>query len=128
MVCLGGKMAKTTVTAFGRLVRIWRMEKGFMLKDMADALQVTSSYMSALETGKKRISDEIIEQVCAYLELEGPSKQDLIDAAAVSQPSISIDLNGLEERDRMLGVAFARRIGSLSQEKREEMLKLLGED
>ncbi|EJK9576511.1 MULTISPECIES: helix-turn-helix domain-containing protein [Citrobacter] len=121
-------MAKTTVTAFGRLVRIWRMEKGFMLKDMADALQVTSSYMSALETGKKRISDDIIEQVCAYLELEGPSKQDLIDAAAVSQPSISIDLNGLEERDRMLGVAFARRIGSLSQEKREEMLKLLGED
>lgn len=121
-------MAKVTVTPFGRLVRIWRMEKGVILKDMADALGITSSYMSALETGKKRLSDEIVDQVIEYLSLDDKESSELRKAAIISQPNISIDFNGLDARDRLLGVAFARRFGTLSEEKREEMLKILGDD
>ena len=51
------------VTDFGKMIRVYRLEHGLMLKDMADKLNVPSSYLSAMEMGRKTISKEFIEKL-----------------------------------------------------------------
>ena len=42
------------ITAFGKFLRILRMDNGEILKTMAEKLEVTSSFLSAVENGKKK--------------------------------------------------------------------------
>ena len=42
------------ITPFGKSLRNIRMDRGMLLKDMAQDLDVTSSYLSAVEVGKQR--------------------------------------------------------------------------
>jgi len=42
------------ITEFGRILRNIRMDCNELLKDMADKLNITSSYLSAIEHGKER--------------------------------------------------------------------------
>ena len=43
------------MTDFAKALRILRIERGEVLKDMADKLGITSSYLSAIECGKRKI-------------------------------------------------------------------------
>jgi transcriptional regulator with XRE-family HTH domain len=43
------------LTEFGQYLRKIRIDCGDLLKDMADKLGVTSSYLSAVETGKRNV-------------------------------------------------------------------------
>lgn len=113
------------VTKFGRLVRILRMEKGVLLKDMAEAMGITSSYLSALEKGKKRITDEVLTQVIEYFELSGHKAVELKAAADESQTSATIDLTNATDDAKMLGLTFARKFNALTDEQRKELLKIL---
>jgi transcriptional regulator with XRE-family HTH domain len=45
------------LTPFGKKVRKLRIDVGVTLKSMADAMGVTSSYLSAIETGKRAVTD-----------------------------------------------------------------------
>ena len=45
------------ITPFGKSLRNIRMDRGMLLKDMAQDLDVTSSYLSAVEVGKRNVSE-----------------------------------------------------------------------
>ena len=42
------------LTSIGRFLRKLRIDHGEILKDMADALGVSSAFLSAVENGKKK--------------------------------------------------------------------------
>ena len=42
------------LTAFGKLIRTFRLEKLMRLKDMASDLGVSSAFLSAVETGERK--------------------------------------------------------------------------
>ena len=46
------------ITPFGKSLRNIRMDRGMLLKDMAQDLDVTSSYLSAVEVGKRNVPEE----------------------------------------------------------------------
>ena len=46
------------LTEFGKCLRKIRIDKAELLKDMAEKLQVTSAYLSAVEHGKREIPDD----------------------------------------------------------------------
>ena len=43
------------LTSLGRFLRKLRIDRGEILKNMAEKLEVTSSFLSAVENGKKRM-------------------------------------------------------------------------
>ena len=45
------------ITRFGKELRKIRIDHGEILKDMAEKLQVTPSFLSSVEVGKKKCSD-----------------------------------------------------------------------
>ena len=55
------------LTSFGCYLRKLRIDTGYLLKDLASYLCVTSSYLSAVEMGKRRIPDDWAEIICQSL-------------------------------------------------------------
>ncbi len=96
-----------TTTEFGKIVRTARLQAGVKLSEMAEALDVSSAFLSGLETGRKKVSDDWTTKIAHYLrhDLKLPVPT-LEAAAAVSNKSVSLD--GLSPQHQMLVAGFAR--------------------
>ncbi|NRR29272.1 helix-turn-helix transcriptional regulator [Oxalobacteraceae bacterium] len=96
-----------STTEFGKVVRMARLQAGTKLSDMAKALNVSAAFLSGLETGRKKISDEWVEKIALYvrndLKVDAPN---LEATAAVANKSVSLD--GLSPQHQMLIAGFAR--------------------
>ena len=57
------------ITPFGKALRNLRMDRGTLLKDMAQQLEVTSSYLSAVESGKRNIPENWPQVIGALYDL-----------------------------------------------------------
>ena len=116
---------KSKATLFGRLIRKYRIDHGVVLKDMADGVEVSTAYASAVELGNKNITDTFLEKLIAYFKLDSLGIKELRDAAEVSQPSLKISLKNRDDEDRELAVSFARKYHDLSAERKRKLMELL---
>ncbi|MDQ1236708.1 transcriptional regulator with XRE-family HTH domain [Paenibacillus sp. SORGH_AS306] len=113
------------LTQFGTFCRKLRIDNGELLKNMADKLEVTSSYLSAVETGKRNVPHDWIEKITNFYQLNDESKNQLKFAIENSVPSIKIDLRNTSNQDKNLVMAFAREFKELNEEKKTQILKIL---
>lgn len=113
------------ITPFGLAIRKARLDKGqTKLMTMAEDLGVSPSYLSAIEHGKKPISDALVKQVFLYFKELQMGLDDWGRLAAESQPQLKLDLRS----DRELKLAFGRQIDGLPQDRKEMIRKLLMPD
>lgn len=98
------------LTPFGEAVRILRLRLGLSLKVMADFMKISSSHLSGIEYGEKKLSDKHVEAVISFFSDKTGDKelQDLRAAAAASKDTISTE--NLTPDARSLVAAFARRL------------------
>ena len=113
------------ITPFGKALRNLRMDRGTLLKDMAQQLEVTSSYLSAVESGKRNIPENWPQVIGALYDLNDQEIKNLEVAAAASTTQIKLDLSQNNCQSRELAVAFARSFNQLTPKDQEEMLALL---
>jgi transcriptional regulator with XRE-family HTH domain len=103
------------MTPFGKFLRNLRIERGLLLKDMAEMLDVTSAYLSAVEHGKKGApSAALVSKLENLLNLTTEQKKELRRAAAASNTSMSIP-SKLSPFAFETANAFARRLPILSE-------------
>lgn len=114
------------VTEFGRLLREWRHERGMLLRQMADELGWTSAYISAIETGRKPITDKFLATIIEYCAADEGLAQRMKEAAKNSPVRAQIDLMDASSEDRRLVAQFARRYQEISDESKTEIMRLLG--
>ncbi len=112
------------ITEFGKELRKLRIDRGDILKDMADKLNMTSSYLSAIECGKRNIPDNLIKRLVELYKLSDEQKQTLCDAYDNSLNSISVDLTKANGEKRSLALRFARKFNDLDESTISEMMKL----
>ena len=73
------------MTPFGTVVRNYRGKKEISIKTLSKAIGVTSTYLSALERGKRRKpSKKVIEGVIKYFKLTGSQASEVRQAALFS--------------------------------------------
>lgn len=113
------------LTKFGKELRRIRIEKSELLKDMADRLGVTSSYLSAVEHGKRDIPQNWIDRIVSLYSLGNQEKKCLVEAAKLSILSVKINLKGKPDSTTELVNAFARKLNSFSEEDVDKMMKLI---
>ncbi len=118
---------KVMVTSFGKQVRKYRIDITATLFDMAQALDVSTAYLSAMELGKKKLSNEFVKRVVHYFSTHGIDAQDLYPAADRSRKEITVNAQDEDANGRELIGAFARRFSQLPQNKRDKLWELLGE-
>ena len=114
------------MTPFGAHIRELRAKRGVTLKQMADELEVSSAYLSALEHGKRgQPSIMLVRQICAYFEIFWDEAEALERLAEMSHPRIVVDTSGLSPKATLVANLLADRIRSLDDSAIDRLLDVL---
>lgn len=93
------------LTNFGKEVRKARIEADVTLSVMADALETTPSFLSAMEMGRKKIPQEWVGKIEGFFREQGIVIK-LGELADIANKSVSLD--GLSPAQQVLLAGFAR--------------------
>jgi transcriptional regulator with XRE-family HTH domain len=114
------------VAPFGAKLRKLREERAITMREMADAVGVSSAYLSALEHGKRgRPSWQLIQAIISYLNIIWDDAEELARLAKISHPKIVIDTSGLDPAATELANRLAASITKLDAATVKELLKLI---
>jgi transcriptional regulator with XRE-family HTH domain len=109
------------ITEFGKVVRKARLDAEISLLQMANDLDVSSAFLSGMETGRKKVTEDWVSKIKGFFADHGITVPNLAEAADVSNKSVSLE--GLNPAHQMLIAGFART--SLSPEEMENLKALL---
>ncbi|OQS40570.1 helix-turn-helix domain-containing protein [Chromobacterium haemolyticum] len=101
------------ITEFGKLIRKARLDAEITLTKMANDLEVTSAFLSGLETGRKKIPDGWAKRVEEYFGSMNMRVSGLAEAADITNKSIPLE--GLSPEHQRLMAGFARMTPSHQQ-------------
>lgn len=115
---------------FGKYLRTLRINNGELLKDMANNLQVSSAFLSAVETGKKSIPTDWHTKIVSLYKLSNSESKKL--QQSIDNSVLSAKLNFTNANSKSIGVAlqFARKFNekSISDKTLDDIMKLLKKD
>lgn len=112
------------LSEFGKLIRKARIDTGETLSTMAKGLGRTVSFLSAIETGAKKIPMSIVPEIQNYLIQKGANAleiEKLVDYANIANDSVS--LTGLSTNHKQMMATFAR--SELSQKQLDLIMDIL---
>ncbi|TYQ14838.1 UNVERIFIED_CONTAM: hypothetical protein Cloal_1221 [Acetivibrio alkalicellulosi] len=113
------------LTEFGKILRKIRIDNCELLKDMADKLSVTPSYLSAVETGKRNVPEDWPDQLFKLYSLDIKDKDLLEEAAYNSKLQLKLNLDKLNNKDKNLALSFAREFQELTTIDKDRILEIL---
>lgn len=98
------------LTPFGEAVRVLRLRLGLSMKSMADFMGISSSHMSGIEYGEKRLSQKHIDSAIAYFRGKA-NEQEIASLREAGEKSKDVVLTShLSPDAKGLVAAFARRL------------------
>ena len=115
------------LTAFGKALRKIRIDRNLLLKDMADGLGCSSPFLSAIESGTKKIPDDMIERISQVYKLTEEEVQSLEVGKVQSMKEVVMSLKDFCAQDRELAMAFARNFDALQEDQKEKLRAILKE-
>ena len=115
------------LTRFGKFCRKLRIDKGELLLDMANKLNVSAAFLSKVENGKSKPPMEWKQVIANTYRLTNEEINELDEAMFEARNHDSIDLSifSTSEREEML--AFARRLSTKDKEI-DEIRRILRSD
>jgi transcriptional regulator with XRE-family HTH domain len=97
------------ITDFGKILRIIRINRGESAKEMAEKLNISTSYLSAIENGKRNIPKETVNLILTLYNLSDKESENLRRAVMVSSGSMKIDLTDLTEKKKQAIIALTKK-------------------
>lgn len=116
------------LSEFGKFCRKLRIERGELLKDMAQKLRVTSSYLSAVETGKRAVPETWIKRISEEYNLNQKELEELNRAKDISAQVIKVDFNNKSDSDKETLLKLARSFDSFSAETKAKLIEIIKEE
>lgn len=113
------------ITEFGKKLRNIRMDQGILLKDMAQDLDVTPSFLSAVEVGKKNVPEKWISEISDHYNLTESERKELEKLARDATTNVKIDITQANNIQRSAALAFTRSFDSLSEDEAKQIINLL---
>lgn len=113
------------LTDFGRFLRKIRIDCGEILKDMAEKLNVSAAYLSAVEMGKRNIPEQWVNRISELYNLSEEEKSNLNDAADNSAKSITLNFDNISNSHKETAILFAREFENVDTETLDKIKKLL---
>lgn len=113
------------LTSIGRFLRKLRIDNGEILKDMAEALGVSSAFLSAVENGKKKMPDGWIEKLKDIYSFTTKQVEELQSAVIDTNDAVELNLQKATPGNRALAISFAREFDSLDDETSRKIFEIL---
>jgi transcriptional regulator with XRE-family HTH domain len=98
------------LTPFGEEVRILRVRLGLSLKDMAVFLGISSSHLSGIEYGEKRLSQKYVDSTVLFFRGKASADQIAVLRKAAEKSKDIVHTTALSPKGKYLVAAFARRL------------------
>lgn len=116
---------KNMLTQFGKELRKIRIENDQILKNMADKLNVTAAYLSAVENGNRKVPDSWINIIAKEYNLSDEEERKLQKLAYENRNDINVSFDSTNNQETNLALSFARKFKNLDDNQIEEIQKIL---
>ena len=113
------------ITSLGKFLRKLRIDHGEILKDMADKLNVTASFLSAVENGKKHMPSSWNNLICSLYKLDVYQIEEFTTAVAESEEKIELFLGEATNEQKELAISFARKFTDFDERQVKRFFELL---
>lgn len=117
----GVNMKTKGVTNLGKKLRKIRIDNDEISSDMARKLEISVSYLSAIENGKRNISKDLAEKLFKIYQLSDNDKEKILQAISIYSGEMRIRLDSLNEKQQELSLLYAREISKLSDRQIEKI-------
>ena len=95
--------------------------------DLANLLDVSTAFVSAVMVGKKSVPEEWYEKFCDHYKLDETQKAELFTYYCDTKNTIKIDVSNANTNKKKLALQFQRRLPELSEEDLDCLFGILGE-
>ena len=109
------------VTNLGKKLRKIRIDNDEISSDMARKLEISVSYLSAIENGKRNISKDLAEKLFKIYQLSDNDKEKILQAISIYSGEMRIRLDSLNEKQKELSLLYAREVGKLNDKQIEKI-------
>lgn len=115
------------ISEFAIFCRKLRLDNNQVLKDMADVLGVSSSYLSAVENGKRKIPDDWYEKISKSYCLTKDKQDDLFSIIKSQDLQFNDVIESGDYKTKQMLISFARKCqeNSITPEKFNEIIKIM---
>lgn len=114
------------LSPFGKEVRKLRIDQSMLLRELADHLNVSVSWLSAIETGRKNIPENMVQQIVDCFQLEPDVAETMREAANQSRNDYKLRLeSGATPEKRNLASVFTRRFDDLTEAEIRDIHEIL---
>ena len=114
------------VTEYGKILRKIRIDKGELLGDMADCLNISSSYLSSIETGVRNIPIDFTDKIIKVYNLSTNIQKRLRKAELSNIKEIKVPFNNVTSSMRKeTAIIFARTFNNISDDDFEKIKSIL---
>ena len=111
------------LTSIGRFLRKLRIDNGEILKDMAEALGVSSAFLSAVENGKKKMPEGWIEKLKSIYSFTAEQVEELQAAVIDTNDAVELNLQNATPGNKALAIRLPESLGPLTTRQAERFLK-----
>lgn len=113
------------LTKFGKFLRVLRMERGELLKNMAENLRISSAYLSSIEMGNREIPKSLPQDLIQKYNLTEEEQVEMQKAISASIKTIDISLANTTNLQKEAALVFARNLEKMNDTSIEEFLDFM---
>ncbi len=115
------------LTEYGAVIREIRGKLDTSLRQMADAIDFSPTYISAVEMGERTLTEDCVQKVVGFLRKKKvPTKEITRLCVAADRTRRTVDVSSLNAQGKAAVAVFARKWADYSREAREDLLKRIG--
>ena len=116
------------ISKFVITMRKFRDEIGESLRTMSTRLGISPSFLSAMEVGRKLIPIEYAKKIKDAYNLNDQDYAELMEAIIETNQRVDIEIAKMNEAQKEVSIAFARKIENADPELLEKLRKALSDD
>ena len=112
-------------TKFGKELRKLRIDTDENISNMAEKLDISISYLSAIEAGTRNIPADLVDKLVKEYHLTEERRETLRQAEAESAKDLEICLESMTPEQRKLAFALSRKLTDITDQECLEILEKL---
>ena len=116
------------ISEYGEFLKHLRIDKREMLRNMAEKLELKSSYLSAIESGNRDIPPDLTDKICAEYGLDEKQRKELKEAELnTDRKLVQIDMEKINANRLAKEVVlnFAGKAANLTDKQLSEIKAIL---
>lgn len=110
---------------FGSTVQRLRRLAGLTLYEVAQRMKISTAFLSAVETGRKRVPEGFVQKLAAAFP-EAKAEESLLETlASQARKQVVVPLEQASRKDADLATVLARKFNSLSEAEKDRIREII---